>query len=99
MGVKTIYTCYLLLISGYVNYVIRVCFFCSSDQLRDHLGHPYTVRDVRVRLSEPNSEPMAEVKLHQLLSSVVRWSDTGTGPRAEYGNVTTNGEIYFLMMR
>ena len=75
--------------------MIGLCF-SYSDQLRDHQGHPYTVRDVRVRLSEPNSEPMAEVKLQQLLNSVVRYSETGTGPGVEFGQVTTNGEIYLI---
>lgn len=64
----------------------------SPDQLKDHQGHPYTARDVRIRLSEPAAEPLAEVKLHQLLNSVVRWSEASTGPRAEFGDVTTNGE-------
>ena len=62
-------------------------------QLKDVQGHPYTLKNIHVRFSEPQLEPMPDVKLHLLLSDVVKgtvWE--GKQPLVHYGSVTTCGK-------
>ena len=59
-------------------------------------GHSYTARNVRVRFSEPSTEPVPESKQRMILSEVVQRTVAGKdrklGPIVQIGKITTLGE-------
>ena len=61
-------------------------------QTKDLQGHPYTLKNVHVRFSDPQLEPTPAAELQRLLSDAVKeggWE--GKQPLIRYGNITTNG--------
>ena len=62
-------------------------------QTKDLQGHPYTLKNVHVRFSDPQLEPTPAAELQRLLSEAVKeggWE--GKQPLIRYGNITTNGK-------
>ena len=69
-----------------------VCFSSFAVQSKDLQGHPYTLKNIYVRFSDPQLEPTPATKLQSFLSDVVKngvWE--GKQPLVHYGSVTTNG--------
>ncbi|CAI8014074.1 Trafficking protein particle complex subunit 8 [Geodia barretti] len=63
----------------------------SPVQTKDLQGHPYTLKNVHVRFSDPQLEPTPAAELQRLLSDAVKeggWE--GKQPLIRYGNITTN---------
>ena len=61
-------------------------------QSKDVQGHPYTLKNVHVRMSDPQLEPIPDAKLQSTLGEVVKsgvWE--GKQPLVHYGGVTTHG--------
>lgn len=64
----------------------------STVQSKDLQGHPYTLKNVYVRFSDPQLEPTPPTKLQTLLSDAVKNGMLeGKQPLVRYGSVTTNG--------
>lgn len=65
----------------------------SQVQLKDVQGHQYTLRNVKVRFSEPQSEPTPDTKLRIMLTNVVQNTTAGkdkkVGPTVQIGGVPT----------
>lgn len=61
-------------------------------QSKDLQGHPYTLKNVHIRFSDPQLEPTPTSNLQNLLSEVVKNGVLeGQQPLIHYGNVTANG--------
>ena len=71
-------------------------------QLKDVQGHPYTLRNVKVRFSEPQPEPTPDSKLRIMLSNAVQNTTAGKdrklGPIIQIGSVSTLGELDFVTL-
>ena len=69
-------------------------------QLKDMQGHLYTARNVKVRFSEPNTDPIPDSKQRMLLSNAVQSTVTGRDgkpePTVKIGEVVTLGEALWL---
>ena len=73
-------------------FVLYVHVPLITVQSKDLQGHPYTLKNVYIRFSDPQLEPTPATKLQSALSEVVRngvWE--GKQPLVHYGSVTTNG--------
>lgn len=67
-------------------------FLHCTVQTKDLQGHPYTLKNVHVRFTDPQLEPTPTAELQRLLSDAVKeggWE--GKQPLIRYGNITTNG--------
>jgi hypothetical protein len=67
------------------------CHLNSPVQSKDLQGHPYALKNIYVRVSDPQLEPAPATKLQSALSEVVKngaWE--GKQPLVHYGSVTTN---------
>lgn len=64
----------------------------STVQSKDLQGHPYTLKNVCIRFSDPQLEPTPPTKLQTILSDAVKNGMLeGKQPLVRYGSVTTNG--------
>ena len=63
-------------------------------------GHLYTARNVRVRFSEPNTDPIPDSKQRMLLNNAVQSTVAGRDgkpePTVKIGEVVTLGEALWL---
>ena len=78
---------------------IHVCSLVFTVQSKDLQGHPYTLKKVHVRFSDPQLEPTPAAELQSLLSEAVKcgvWE--GKQPLVHYGSITTNGRYIVCTM-
>ena len=84
----------------YIHTCIHMYYVCHYSfvyysfvvQSKDLQGHPYALKNIYVRVSDPQLEPAPATKLQSALSEVVKngaWE--GKQPLVHYGSVTTNG--------
>ena len=65
-----------------------VFFFCLlTVQLRDHMGHLYAAKDLRLHFTEPVREPPSPEKVEKLLADNVHWSERGMFREGKSGPV------------
>lgn len=90
---------YTVLLFGWVN--LTVCWapvlqnslflfcvlFLSTVQLRDHMGHLYAAKDLRLHFTEPVREPPSPEKVEKLLADNVHWSERGMFREGKSGPV------------
>lgn len=79
--------------------VTSVFIFCVV-KIRDQLGHYYTMTDLRVSLSEPQSEPIGDSKHRLLLSQTVRQTEGSIDREMSYKSFETIeiGGIFFKII-
>lgn len=66
-------------------------------QSKDLQGHPYTLKNVHVRFTDPQIEPTSATELQRILSEVVKsggWESKQ--PHIRHGTVTTSGKLYII---
>ena len=75
-----------------MNYLLLV-------QLTDVTGHLYSIRDLRIRFSEPHPDATPKSTVDQLLVEAIRWSERGgvdfkpTGSTLKINNIEISGTI------
>lgn len=73
-------------------YLIACGLSLFPVQSKDLQGHPYTLKNVYVRFSDPQLEPTSSAKLQIVLGDAVKNGMLeGKQPLVHYGNITTNG--------
>ncbi len=75
----------------------------SIARLQDPQGHFYTIRDLRIKFSEPSTDSPSPERMDQLLNDSVHWSETNLldssskEPLMSIQNVEAPGQLALLL--